>query len=140
MIIDEIGRKSEADAARTAASRGVRLIATAHGSFRSLLGNPDTNGLLGGVSNVVLGDEYAKSKMEDGSQSNFRESRAERLSNPVFDVAVELGVGANAECTVIMNTAEAVDRILAGKRYKVQRRNWDGISSSILLVLQLDRE
>jgi len=32
IIVDEIGRKEEVDAARTIAERGVQLIATAHGN------------------------------------------------------------------------------------------------------------
>jgi len=56
MVIDEIGRKSEANAARTAASRGVCLVATAHESLRSLLRNPKLNQLLGGVAGVALSD------------------------------------------------------------------------------------
>lgn len=49
MVIDEIGRVAEVRAARTIKERGVRIVASAHGNFRSLLKNPDLNGLLGGV-------------------------------------------------------------------------------------------
>jgi Uncharacterized protein conserved in bacteria len=38
IIVDEIGRKEEADAARTIAERGVQLIATAHGNTLEKLG------------------------------------------------------------------------------------------------------
>jgi len=138
MVIDEIGRKNEANAARTAASRGVRLIATAHGSFRSLLGNPDTNGLIGGITNVTLGDAFAKASLEDnGNQAQFRKSRAERVATPVFDVVIELGVGNGIECIVVQDTTKAVDNILAEKKFQIQRRKWDGVSASI--SLQLDR-
>lgn len=39
IVIDEIGRKREAEAARTIAQRGVRLVSSAHGSLASLVSN-----------------------------------------------------------------------------------------------------
>jgi stage III sporulation protein SpoIIIAA len=37
MVIDEIGRPREVNAARTCKQRGVRLIASAHGDLRKLV-------------------------------------------------------------------------------------------------------
>jgi stage III sporulation protein SpoIIIAA len=49
VIIDELGSRPEAEAARTIASRGVRLIATAHGHhLEDIVGNPELIGLVGG--------------------------------------------------------------------------------------------
>jgi stage III sporulation protein SpoIIIAA len=49
VIIDELGSRPEAEAARTVASRGVRLIATAHGHhLEDIVGNPELTGLVGG--------------------------------------------------------------------------------------------
>jgi stage III sporulation protein SpoIIIAA len=41
LVIDEIGRSQEVHAAATIKRRGVRLLATAHGSFCELMKNPD---------------------------------------------------------------------------------------------------
>jgi len=50
IIVDEIGRKEEVDAARTIAERGVQLIATAHGNtLENILVNPTLSDLVGGV-------------------------------------------------------------------------------------------
>jgi stage III sporulation protein SpoIIIAA len=39
MVIDEIGRQAEVEAARTVRQRGVRLVASVHGDLRTLLRN-----------------------------------------------------------------------------------------------------
>lgn len=62
MIIDEIGRTQEVKAARTIKERGTAVIGSAHGSFSSLLRNPDLKGLLGGCQRIILGDMEAKKK------------------------------------------------------------------------------
>lgn len=40
--------------------RGVRVFASAHGDFQSLVRNPELNTLLGGLTSVTVGDEMAK--------------------------------------------------------------------------------
>ncbi len=61
IIIDEIGRALEAEAARTIAERGVQLIGTAHGrTLGNLLLNPTLSDLVGGVESVTLSDEEAR--------------------------------------------------------------------------------
>lgn len=64
MIVDEIGRRAEVLAAHTTKQRGIRLVASAHGDLRSLLRNPDLNGLLGGVVNgkrkILVDLEFAR--------------------------------------------------------------------------------
>jgi stage III sporulation protein SpoIIIAA len=62
MVIDEIDRVEEVKAAHTVKQRGVRLIASAHGDFRSLLKNQELNRLLGGVQSVTVGDIQAQLK------------------------------------------------------------------------------
>lgn len=129
LVIDEIGRLSEAEAARTAVSRGVRLIASAHGSFRSLLQDPETKGLVGGLSSVIWGDVSAQEWQSNRGEEMMRKLRSERSAKPVFDVVVELGTSdTGLKCTVIKNTAEAVDCILDGRHYSVEKRCWDGKS------------
>ena len=55
IVIDEIGREQEAEAARTIAERGVQLIGTAHGqTIDNLMINPTLNDLIGGIESVTL--------------------------------------------------------------------------------------
>eukprot|EP01039_Chlorochromonas_danica_P000502 gene502-541_t len=115
MVIDEIGRSQEVKAASTIKQRGVRIIASAHGDFRSLMKNKELNSLLGGVESVTLGD--AEARKNDG-----RKIQAIRGGEPIFDIVIELECGKHNECRVIMNTADAVDAILTGQSAKVQRR------------------
>ncbi len=50
IVIDEIGREREAEAARTINERGVQLIGTAHGNnLENLLLNPTLSDLVGGI-------------------------------------------------------------------------------------------
>jgi stage III sporulation protein SpoIIIAA len=55
MVIEEIGRPEEVDAARTCKMRGVRMIASAHGDLRKLIKNKQLKGLVGGIEVVTLG-------------------------------------------------------------------------------------
>src|SRR5204863_9183276 len=57
IVIDEIGRELEAEAARTIAERGVQLIGTAHGNtLDNLMLNPTLADLIGGIQSVTLSD------------------------------------------------------------------------------------
>src|SRR5690242_7977515 len=83
IVIDEIGRELEAEAARTIAERGVQLVGTAHGrTLENLLANPTLSDLVGGVQAVTLGDEEARRR---GTQKTV----LERKAPPTFDVLVE---------------------------------------------------
>jgi len=84
IIIDEIGRQLEAEAARTIAERGVQLVGTAHGnSLENLLMNPTLCDLVGGIDSVTLSDEEARRR---GTQKTVLERRAPAT----FDVLVEI--------------------------------------------------
>ncbi|MGH2522301.1 MAG: AAA family ATPase, partial [Anaerolineales bacterium] len=79
IVIDEIGRELEAEAARTIAERGVQLIGTAHGnSLENILLNPTLADLVGGIESVTLSDEEARRR---GTQKTVLERRAP----PTFD-------------------------------------------------------
>ncbi|KAF0694194.1 hypothetical protein As57867_014852, partial [Aphanomyces stellatus] len=69
LLVDEVGRANEVEAARTCKQRGVRMIASAHGSLRKLLKNKPLRCLVGGVESVT------------------------RAGDPVFEVIVELEKG-----------------------------------------------
>jgi stage III sporulation protein SpoIIIAA len=118
IIVDEIGTSAEAAAARTIAERGVQLVATAHGNtLENLVLNPTLSDLVGGVHTVTLSDEEARRR-------NTQKTISERKAPPTFDMVVEM-VGRD-EVLVHLDTAEAVDRLLAGREVGGERRRLDG--------------
>ncbi|CAM9768499.1 unnamed protein product, partial [Laminaria digitata] len=94
---------------------GVRLVASAHGDFQSLLRNPELNTVLGGTTSVTVGDEIAKANGGHKVQTH-------RAGVPVFDAIVEVKCGKTATWSVIRNVAVAVDALLSGDSYEVERR------------------
>ncbi len=107
IIIDEIGRQLEAEAARTIAERGVQLVGTAHGMvLENLLMNPTLADLVGGIDSVTLSDEEARRR---GTQKTVLERRA----RPTFDVLVE--IKDRQTFAVHQNVAQSVDMLLRGK-------------------------
>ncbi|AKJ01497.1 stage III sporulation protein SpoIIIAA [Archangium gephyra] len=114
IIVDEIGTSAEASAARTIAERGVQLVATAHGNtLENLVLNPTLSDLVGGVHTVTLSDEEARRRR---TQKTINERRAP----PTFDVVVEMV--SRDEVLVHRDTAQSVDRLLAGENVGGERR------------------
>src|SRR5262245_45028989 len=114
IVIDEIGRELEAQAARTIAERGVQLIGTAHGqTLDNLLLNPTLSDLIGGIESVTLSDEEARRR---GTQKTV----LERRSPPTFDVLVELQT--RHRLVVHEDVAAAVDGLLRGRPMPVEVR------------------
>ncbi len=106
IVIDEIGRELEAQAARTIAERGVQLIGTAHGNaLENLLVNPTLSDLVGGVSSVTLSDDEARRR---GTQKTV----LERKSPPTFTILVE--IQDRGRVKVHRDVGAAVDSILRG--------------------------
>ncbi len=106
IVIDEIGRELEAQAARTIAERGVQLIGTAHGNaLDNLLVNPTLSDLIGGVSSVTLSDDEARRR---GTQKTV----LERKSPPTFTILVE--IQDRGRVKVHRDVGAAVDSILRG--------------------------
>jgi stage III sporulation protein SpoIIIAA len=136
MVIDEIGRPSEVEAARTCKQRGVRLIASAHGDLRKLTKNPKLRGLVGGIETVTLGDAQAKVESKKKKGSGIQKLKAQRAGAPVFDTIVELRRGAHHEWSIIMDVASAVDKVLEGAEYPTQRRIRDPKTGAIQLHLE----
>jgi stage III sporulation protein SpoIIIAA len=133
MVIDEIGRPQEVQAARTVKQRGVRMIASAHGDLRKLLKNKDLCGLVGGVDQVVVGDDMARQEVHrkqslaerlEGENRHFSVSKTkvQRRGEPTFEVIVEVRRGTLHEWRIVVDSATAVDRILDGFPYQAQRR------------------
>lgn len=117
IVIDEIGRELEAQAARTIAERGVQLIGTAHGNaLENLMLNPTLSDLVGGIQAVTLSDEEARRR---GTQKTV----LERRSPPTFDVLVELHT--RDRMIVHEDVAAAVDAILRERSLPVEIRYRD---------------
>jgi len=118
IILDEIGRRAEVEAARTVCQRGVRIIASAHGDLEGLVRNKQLNGLVGGVETVTLGDEAAR-------RQNTGKLVAQRGGKPIFDVIIELYKGTMNQWRVVTKVDVAVDCILKGMSYPTQVRSRD---------------
>ena len=117
IVIDEIGRELEAQAARTIAERGVQLIGTAHGNaLDNLMLNPTLSDLIGGIESVTLSDDEARRR---GTQKTVLERRAP----PTFDVLVEIQT--RHRLVVHEDVAAAVDGILRGRPLTVEIRTRD---------------
>jgi hypothetical protein len=107
IIIDEIGRELEAEAARTIAERGVQLVGTAHGNtLENILLNPVLADLVGGIESVTLSDEEARRR---GTQKTVLERRAP----PTFDVLIE--IQEREKLAVHHDVTMAVDTFLRGR-------------------------
>lgn len=117
VVIDEIGRELEAEAARTIAERGVQLIGTAHGnSLDNLLMNPTLSDLIGGIQSVTLSDEEARRR---GTQKSI----LERKAPPTFDVLIE--IQQRDHYAIYLQVAPAVDALLRGRPLAPEIRTRD---------------
>lgn len=117
IVIDEIGRELEAEAARTIAERGVQLIGTAHGNtLENLMMNPTLADLVGGIQSVTLSDEEARRR---GTQKSI----LERKAPPTFEVLIE--IQDRHRLIVHHDVARAVDMLLRGRQQPPELRYRD---------------
>jgi stage III sporulation protein SpoIIIAA len=121
IVIDEIGRELEAEAARTIAERGVQLVGTAHGqTLDNLMMNPTLADLVGGIQSVTLSDEEARRR---GTQKSV----LERKAPPTFDVLIEIKDWQHL--AIHHDVAQAVDAILRGRSLPAEIRYRDETGS-----------
>lgn len=117
IVIDEIGRELEAEAARTIAERGVQLVGTAHGNtLDNLIMNPTLSDLVGGIQSVTLSDEEARRR---GTQKSV----LERKQPPTFDVVIEIQDW--DRLAVHHDISQAVDALLRGRPRPAELRYRD---------------
>lgn len=134
MVIDEIGRQAEVQAALTCKGRGVRIVASAHGNLPGLVRNKALCDLVGGVEAVIVGDDAAKKEAKRRGNKLASKIQGQRRGPPVFDVIIEVKRGQLHEWHVVMDSSSAVDDILRDGRYNVQvRSRKDSGASSIHL-------
>ena len=132
IVIDEIGRMQEAEAARTIAERGVQLIGTAHGqSLQNLMANPTLSDLIGGIESVTLSDEEARRR---GTQKTVLERRAP----PTFDILIE--IQDRQKLLVHSDVSEAVDRLLRGKQTNTELRVYDAAGEVQISKTKVEKE
>jgi hypothetical protein len=138
IVIDEIGRSEDVEAARACKMRGVRVIACARGDLRQVVRSTQLKGLVCGSDTVALGDEAAKAdaKRRDAPHGSMNTFTTQGTNEPLFDVIVELRCGELNEWRVVMNSADAVDRILDGGDYFVQKRSRDADTGDFFLEFQ----
>eukprot|EP00752_Nemacystus_decipiens_P003801 g3497.t1 len=116
IVVDEVSNKLEARACLDIKARGVRMVASAHGDLQSLLKNPELNTLVGGSTSVTLGDTLAQ------ATNGGNKVQAQRAGAPIFDVVVEVERGNVCTWSIVRNVDLAVDAILDGKPYEVEKR------------------
>jgi hypothetical protein len=124
MVIDEIGRKQEVEAARTIKNRGVRILASAHGDLRGLVKNAELSGLVGGKETVTLGDAMAKEQAK-AHGGEFSKTRTQRAGPPTFEIIIEVSSSNQHEWRIVFDSATAVDAILNGEEYEACLRTRD---------------
>ena len=138
MVIDEIGRSEEVGAVRACKMRGVRVIACARGDVRQVVKSTQLKGLVCGSDTAAHDDgaAHADAQRGDAPPGSVHTFTTQSTRQPLFDVIIELRCGEFNQWRIIMNTAEAVDRIVDGVQYLVQKRSLDAGTGECFLEFQ----
>jgi stage III sporulation protein SpoIIIAA len=117
VIVDEISDRNEARACQTIASRGVTLLASAHGkSLSSIIDNYEINVVLGSIVDATISDENAKK--QDGNKVSLH-----RRNAPAFTKAIEI-VDFN-KIKVYPSVQRYIDNHLKGEDIRPEERSID---------------
>ncbi len=123
VIVDEITTRQEADAARTIARRGVRLIATAHGNtLADVLHNAELQGL-------VLGARRADVRTGTGRR------QPHSYEPPIMQRAVE--VRRDRTVSLYHDVARAVDGLLSGRAAEPDAERSIAVTSEPLVAARV---
>ena len=79
-------------------------------------------GLIGGLETTTLGDVEAKDRQKKTGSKTLEKTLTTRAAAPIFEVIIELKRGRVNEWHVVSDSAKAVDAILRGEKYQVQKR------------------
>lgn len=123
IIIDEIGTREEAAAAKTIAQRGVTLVGTAHGKeIRNLMKNGELVGLIGGIEAVILGDSAAKemAKQQNDQANEIKKTKLERKGAATFGMLIELREKEN--WNIFHDVEKSVDQMLNHQKPLIENR------------------
>jgi hypothetical protein len=130
IVVDELSHGGDVRAVRSICQRGVALVATAHaGSLAALLSNVDLNPLVGGIHEVILGDQALRASRYGGGPPGHRgafarsyesKTRQERRGPPMFKYVVELR--RRGEWRIHWDVAASVDALLEGGVPEVEDR------------------
>ena len=89
VIVDELSTQSECNSARTMAQRGIKLIATCHGtSMVELLCDEERSLLLGGIKSVTLARQEVEARIAKGCPPEKQVML--RKYEPLFDIIIEI--------------------------------------------------
>jgi len=113
IIIDEITSMTEASTVQTIAQRGIKIVATTHGTFSTFVKNPILCGLLGGLQPVTVGDQRAK--LTGGKKSTI-----ERIGEPTFGSCIE--IENYSSVSIYRNLSACVDLLLNNSPIITQTR------------------
>lgn len=109
-MVDELGSKREMAACQSIGERGVQLVATVHGNtIEDVINNPELMGAIGGIENVIVGDEEARRRSLGGN--SMKKSIRERKKKPTFDTLVEIR---QQNFWVVHDVETSVDALLRG--------------------------
>jgi len=84
VVVDELGTREDVLACQSIARRGVRIVASVHGTcLEDIIDNPELRQAVGGITTVTLSDTEARMR---GTTKTVRE----RMGPSPFDVALEI--------------------------------------------------
>lgn len=140
MVIDEIGRRAEVQAALTCKERGVRIIASAHGTLPGLVRNSELSDLVGGFKAVTVSDAAARQEAERKDSKNASKLQTQRQRPPIFDIIIEVKRGRLHEWQIVSESASAVDSVLRDGQYRAQVRTREDSGSSTIHVRYVTKD